>query len=81
MRNPGRTVTPYEFSRLFSKACYKGLTPENIISGFRVTGVCPFDRSVINAAIGKKTDACSSFEPASLAERTELVLNLTITAL
>lgn len=72
MSNPGRAITLYEFSRLFSKAWHKGLTPENIISGFRVTGVYPFDRSVINAAVGKKTEACSSFEPASLAERTGL---------
>ena len=70
VRNPGRTVTLYEFSRLFSKAWFKALTMENIISSFRITGVCPFNRSATKTASEK--NRFSSFEPDSLAKRTGL---------
>ena len=45
--NPGRVVTKYQFSSLFSTAWYKTIRPETIISGFRKVGVCPFDSSAI----------------------------------
>ena len=45
--NPGRVVTKYQFSSLFSVAWYKAIKPENLISGFRKTGICPFDSSAI----------------------------------
>lgn len=44
-KNPGKQITRFEFSQLFSKAWYQGMTMANIVSGFRVTGICPFDRS------------------------------------
>ena len=47
--NPGRVVTKYQFSSLFSKAWYKAIRPENLISGFRRVGVCPFNSEAITA--------------------------------
>ena len=68
VKNPGRVVTLYEFSYLFSKAWFKALTMENIVAGFRVTGVCPFDRSVACC----DDDTFSSFAATSLPQRTGL---------
>ena len=45
--NPGRVVTKYQFSSLFSTAWYKAARPETIVSGFRKVGVCPFDSTAI----------------------------------
>ena len=45
--NPGRVITKYQFSSLFSTAWYKAVRPENIVSGFRKVGVCPFDSTAI----------------------------------
>ncbi len=45
--NPGRVVTKYQFSSLFSTASYKTVRPETIVSGFRKVGVCPFNSNAI----------------------------------
>ena len=45
--HPDQVVTRFNFSRLFSKAWTKAMTMSNILAGFRVTGVYPFDRSVL----------------------------------
>lgn len=68
-KNPGRVVTRVEFCEIFSKSWHKTVTPSNIIASFKVTGICPFNRSVINP---KKDDKFSSFQPENLAERTGL---------
>ena len=41
--NPGKVVTRYQFSELFGKAWVKGMTMKNIIGGFKVTGIYPFN--------------------------------------
>ena len=41
--NPGKVVTRFEFCQLFSHAWFRGMTMENIISGFRCTGIYPFN--------------------------------------
>ena len=46
-RNPGKVVTRYEFSMLFSKAWFQGMSMTNVIGGFRTTGVYPFNRHAI----------------------------------
>ena len=51
-KNPGRKVTKYDFSRLFSEAWMKALTPKNIVSGFATTGIYPVDR---NALVAKRS--------------------------
>ena len=45
--NPGKSVTIYQFSELFSKAWRQAMTPGNIVSGFRATGAFPVDRRAI----------------------------------
>lgn len=52
--NPGRVVTRYQFSKLFSKAWFRGMTMLNIVTGFRVTGIYPFNRSALKPKEPKK---------------------------
>ena len=47
INNPGKVVTRFSFMSLFSRAWLKAMHPSNIISGFRSTGVYPFDRTAI----------------------------------
>ena len=47
VKNPGMQVTKLNFSSLFSEAWVQALTPRNIMSGFRTTGVYPPDRNAI----------------------------------
>ena len=45
--NPGKTVTLYQFSELFAAAWKKAMTPQNITSSFRATGVFPVNRQAL----------------------------------
>ena len=45
--NPGRIVTRYQFSQLFSKAWMQSMIISNITSGFKVTGIYPTDRQAL----------------------------------
>ena len=45
--NPGKRVTRFNFLHLFSLAWMKSMTMKNIVSGFRVTGVYPVNRKVV----------------------------------
>ena len=49
VNNPGKVVTPHAFSPLFREAWMKSMTVKNniILSAFKVSGVHPYDRSVI----------------------------------
>ena len=42
-KNPGRVITRFDFSSLFSEAWKLAMTPKNNLSSFNVTGVYPFD--------------------------------------
>ena len=75
--NPGRVITKFQFSSLFSKAWNNALTPANITSGFRKCGVFPFNQSAISMAEdNSKEQLCqhssqlqtpvSSYNPTSL---------------
>ena len=46
-QNPGRVITRFQFSSLFSEAWGMAVTPSNIIAGFRTCGVYPFNPSAI----------------------------------
>ena len=46
--HPGKIVTIYEFSQLFSCAWHQAMTPSTILSSFRATGVYPFNRQALN---------------------------------
>ena len=49
--NPGYIVTKFNFSMLFSKAWFKAIQPQNLISGFSKCGICPFNPEAIKAPI------------------------------
>jgi hypothetical protein len=49
--NPGCVVTKYNFSKLFSKAWYKAIQPQNLIAGFSKCGICPYNSEAIKAPI------------------------------
>lgn len=61
--NPGQVVTQYNFARLFATTWFGAMTPKNIISGFRTTGIFPVDRDALTLPGEKRR---------SLAERTGL---------
>ena len=44
--NAGKSMTIHVIPSIVSYAFPKAITPANIISGFRATGICPFDRNV-----------------------------------
>ncbi len=37
----------YDFSALFADAWYKAMSIKNITSGFRITGIVPFNRNIV----------------------------------
>jgi hypothetical protein len=45
--NPGMNITKYEIAELTSKPYMRALTPENLTSAFRRTGIFPFCSQVI----------------------------------
>ncbi len=46
-KNPGRVVSKFQFSQLFSGAWSKGMSNSNITMGFRNTGIYPFSRDAL----------------------------------
>ena len=46
-RNPGRVVSKFQFSTLFSASWYRAMTVKNILAGFKVTGVYPFNPKAV----------------------------------
>lgn len=46
IENPGVPVTIYNVAEIVGKAFPKAFTPTNIISGFRATGIWPFNREI-----------------------------------
>ena len=63
--NPGKVVSYYNFTALFEKAWKKAMTPANIMAGFKVAGVYPFDRDAVICKPAHKV-------PLSLSEQTGL---------
>ena len=45
--HPGEVVNRYVFSKLFSKAWTNAMSIRNIMSGFKVCGIYPFDRNAL----------------------------------
>ena len=63
--NPGRTVTRYDFSALFAETWFKVMTMKNITAGFRVTGVCPFNKHAVRLSEVKTSSNLEDNFPAS----------------
>ena len=66
--NPGRVITRFTFSQIFSRAWCRGMTMENVMAGFRTTGIFPFNRH----ALRPHERQSGKFRPASLSEKTGL---------
>ena len=47
VEHPGARITKHNFSIVFSEAWILSMTPRNIVSGFRTTGVWPINRNAI----------------------------------
>jgi hypothetical protein len=48
--HPGQTMTIYDVGSVIGYAFPLAFTPTNILAGFRVTGICPFDRNIFTPA-------------------------------
>ena len=46
MRNPGKTLSIFNIAQLVGEAWTKAATPQNILAGFKVSGIWPFDRNI-----------------------------------
>ena len=71
-KNPGRVVTRYDFCHIFSQAWFKAMSASNIVSSFKATGVCPFNRHTFDATRTEESVNYAAFKPQNLAERTGL---------
>lgn len=67
-KHPGRVITRYDFSALLSEAWDSSMTIKNIKSGFRVTGVYPFNKS----AIVLPEESYEKFNPEALSRHSGL---------
>ena len=66
--NPGRVMTIYDFSDLFAKAWLSVLTTSNILSAFKTTDICPFNRFTVQTI----DNDYKSFKPKTLLQQTGL---------
>ena len=46
-QHPDRSITKERFGKVFTPVWNKAMSVSNIVSGFRATGICPFDRNAI----------------------------------
>ena len=60
-------MSRHNFCQIFSKAWYKAFDMQNIISSYKVTGICPFNHGAVHLS----SDDEFSFKP-NLAEKTGL---------
>ena len=60
-------MSRFDFSEFFADAWYQAMAIPNVMSSFRVTGVCPFNRAAIKLPSENTTQ-----ETRSLAERSGL---------
>lgn len=45
--NRGKVITRFQFSEIFGKAWQKGMTAKNVMSGFKTTGIYPFNPAAL----------------------------------
>lgn len=68
-KNFGKVITQYEFMQVFNRAWYRAMTSLNLIADFRVTGVFPLNRRVIELC---STSPVKSFRHEALSKKTGL---------
>lgn len=44
--HPGKRPSIYDLPEIFSKAFTRSMTPQNIVKGFKITGIYPFDSEI-----------------------------------
>ena len=64
-------LTRYDFCHLFSEAWSKSMTMKNIAFGFKTTGVCPFDRTIVQIPILEDT-TYMHFQPENVVKKSGL---------
>lgn len=57
--NPGKVVNRFVFSKLLNEAWVQSMTSNNIIAGFKTTGIYPIDRTAIIDKIKSKESTTS----------------------
>ena len=62
-RIPGRVISRFQFSTLFSASWYRAMTVKNIVAGFKVTGIYPFNP--IAMSIQEDSDSAASLREAT----------------
>lgn len=70
-RNPGRMVTRFEFSQIFRETWYESMSAKNIISSYKTTSICPFNRHALNVP-GMEEEKFTLFQPEKLVKKTGL---------
>ena len=70
--NPGSVVTKLQFSQLFSQAWMKSIKPENIVSGFKKTGICPLDSGAIMSILPSSCESDSTEAPSKTKSKSSL---------
>ena len=63
LKNPGKVVSKFSFSAIFGKAWLKAMTPLNVISGFRNTGIYPLDKTKLLPAEDESSPVISQHIP------------------
>ena len=58
--HPGKTVSIYDIPAMVNTAYLNAMTPANVLSGFRSTGIYPFNRDIF---------ADAEFAPATVSDR------------
>ena len=63
--HPGRVVTKFQFSALFTRAWGRSMTMANVTAGFRVTGIYPLNRNVLSldTSVAKLSQETGLFLP------------------
>lgn len=69
--NPGRVITKFQFSKLFSQAWSKGMSIDNIVSGFRSISIFPFNPNAILSKLTSSSGSAAVSEPSSPSGRKE----------
>jgi hypothetical protein len=70
-QNMGKVVTRYEIAQLASRAYLKAMTPWNIVSGFRKTGIFPLNKHAIEA---EKLLTCEVFRDQTPLQKAKAVI-------
>ena len=62
--HPGKIVTIYNFSKIFSQAWYQTMIPRTVMAGFRAIGMFPFNRRAISIPGTEERTATLTAKPA-----------------